>query len=294
MSVTIIINPIAGGERAARAQQRADRARAALDASGVDGSVVVTERPGHARDVAAAARRRNDRLVIAWGGDGTVNEAASALAFGRTRLGIVPAGSGNGLARALGISPRPEAAIRDAIRAVARPIDVGELGGRLFVSVAGVGFDAQVAARFAGYIGRRRRFSGYVRVSARALLTYQPGTYRISAHAGGDSRPALLVTVANGSEFGNGARIAPGAAVNDGQLDLVVVEELSRWHTICALPALFTGRIARVKGVSMYRISTAAIEADEPMPFHVDGEPAMGGVRLEARVFPGALAVAVR
>src|SRR5690606_23555849 len=107
---------------------------------GTNGDVVVTERPGHARDLAAAAVAQRRRLVIAWGGDGTINEVASALTFGEIPLGIVPSGSGNGLARTLAISPRPDVAIREAIHATPEPIDVGELGRRLFVSVAGVGF----------------------------------------------------------------------------------------------------------------------------------------------------------
>jgi YegS/Rv2252/BmrU family lipid kinase len=294
MSVAIIINPISGGVSPQRARRRAEHAAAVLSLSGVGGHVTLTEHPGHARELARAAVAQGTGLVVAWGGDGTVNEVASALAFGSAALGIVPAGSGNGLARALGISSRPEMALREAFSATPRRIDVGEFGERLFVSVAGVGFDAHVAACFAEAMPGRRRFSGYLRVSARALASYRPQQYRVSGHAGGALRRALLVTVANGPEFGNGARIAPDARVDDGQLDLVVVEELSRFRTLCAVPSLFTGGIANVRGVSIQRVTSATIEAEEPMRFHVDGEPATGGRRLEARVHPGALSVAVR
>lgn len=293
MSVTIIINPISGGASLERARQRAERAAAVLTSRGVRGDIFLTEHPGHARDLAASAAAQGAPLVIAWGGDGTVNEVASALAFGPTALGIVPAGSGNGLARALGVSREPERAIIDALGASSRRIDTGEFGGRLFVSVAGVGFDAHVAACFAN-ASSRRRLSGYVRISVRELVTYRPRQYRISGHAQGATRSVLMVTLANGPEFGNGARIAPEARVDDGWLDLVVVEESSRIRTICALPALFTGGIARIPGVSMQRVESATIEADEPMAFHVDGEPAAGGLRLEALVHPRTLAVAVR
>ena len=159
--------------------------------------------------------------------------------------------------------------------------------------MAGVGFDAHVAACFDRDLSGRRRLSGYIRVAARELLTYRSQTYRIHGHPGGTARRALLVTIANASQFGNGARIAPGARVDDGRLDLVVVEERSRATTIAALPALFTGRIARVAGVSIRQVEQVTIEADCPMDFHVDGEPATGGTRLEARVHPAALQVCV-
>jgi YegS/Rv2252/BmrU family lipid kinase len=294
MAVAIIINPIAGGTTIERGRQRAERAMSVLARLGVPGEVFVTERRGHARELTTASIARGASLIAAWGGDGTVNEVASALTFGNIPLGIIPSGSGNGLARALGIGPQPERALEDALAATPRQIDAGELGGRLFFSVAGVGFDAHVAACFDRSLAGRRRFSGYVRVSARELATYRPRQYRISGDATHATRRALLVTLANSSQFGNGARIAPGARVDDGLLDLVVVEESSRFRTLCSLPALFTGHIARVRGVSIQQVVAAAIEADEPLAFHVDGEPVSGGRRLEARVHPSALAVAVK
>lgn len=267
---------------------------ATLSKLGATGEVFVTERRGHARELSLAAVTRGARLLIAWGGDGTVNEVASCLAFGTVPLAIVPSGSGNGLARALEIHKRPEGAIAEALSAPPRRIDAGEIDGRLFFSVAGVGFDAHVAACFDRDLRGRRKFSGYVRVAARELASYRPRAYRISGHAEGRARHALLVTLANSSQFGNGARIAPDALVDDGALDLVVVEETSRLRTLCSLPALFNGRIGRARGVSIQRVTAATIEGDAPLLFHVDGEPVAGGARLEARVHPAALAVAVR
>ncbi len=140
----------------------------------------VTEAVGHARELATAAVRRGARLVIAWGGDGTINEVASALAFGEVPLGIVPAGSGNGLARELGVDLQPRACDRRRARApTPRAIDVGEIEGRLFVNIAGIGFDAYVASRFS--LARRRGFLGYVGITARALATYVPTTYRMTS-----------------------------------------------------------------------------------------------------------------
>jgi diacylglycerol kinase (ATP) len=295
--IAIIVNPIAGGTRAGTAWKRVALASKVLDSLSERGEVFVSERKGHARDLAHAAVRRGARILIAWGGDGTVNEVASALVGGEASLGIVPAGSGNGLARALGVGRQPERAIAHAIAAVPRAIDAAELGGRLFFSIAGIGLDAHVAHCFDHDARGRRGLATYARITARELFAYQPSTYRITcndAHAPWSVRPSLLVTFANSPQWGNGACIAPGARVDDGRVDLVVFEERSRLATICGLPRLFMGSVNHLSGVSIRQIEHAVVESDRPMPFHVDGEPVTGGTRLEARVHAGALKVAVR
>jgi diacylglycerol kinase (ATP) len=293
-AAAIIINPISGGARPDAARARAELASAILTATGADGEIFVTERKGHAREIAAAAVARGARLVVAWGGDGTVNEVASVLAFGPIPLAIVPSGSGNGLARELGVDRRPERAIVDALAAVSKAIDIGEIGNRKFVSVAGAGFDAHVAACFDRDLRGRRGFTGYARVTARELFSYVPRGFRISGDVTAAPRRAILVTLANSAQFGNGAKVAPAARVDDGRLDLVVFEETSRLATVCALPRLFTGGAGRLSSVSIQPVGRIVIESDEPMTFHVDGEPVEGWTRLEARVHPGALQVCVR
>jgi diacylglycerol kinase family enzyme len=160
--------------------------------------------------------------------------------------------------------------------------------------MAGIGFDAYVASQFDDPRNRRRGLARYVAITARALATYQPGRYAITTADGRFESCAILVSLANSAQFGNGARIAPGARVDDGWLDLVVVEERSRWRTVCQMPRLFTGSVGRIPGCSIRRIQEATIEGDRPMVFHVDGEPVQGGNRLTARVHPGALWVAVK
>ncbi len=287
--VAIIINPVSGGAAPSAGPKRAAMAAAMLTARGIIGDVVLTERHGHARELAEAAVRRGVERVLAWGGDGTMNEVASALVHTGVVLGVVPSGSGNGLARELRVPRRPEAAMVRALTAPPRRIDAGELGGRLFVSVAGIGFDAHVAAQFDRAGTGRRGFSTYVRITARELWRYRCGDYRVD---GVSATGALLVTFANSAQFGNGARIAPGALLDDGLLDMVVFEERSRVATLGALPRLFTGGASQVRGVSVRPVTQATVESDVPMVFHVDGEPVQGGTRLDARVLPGALFVA--
>lgn len=292
MSVAIIINPISGGAGRDAARARAQLALAVVEQHGDPAEVFVTERVGHARVLAKAAIGRGARLVMAWGGDGTINEVASALAFDEVPLGIIPAGSGNGLARELGVASRPERAIADALAAEPRPMDLGEIDGRLFANIAGVGFDAHVASRFA--VAGRRGFIGYAGITARALTSYVPSTYRITSDGESVEARAVLVTIANSPQFGNGALIAPGAQVDDGVLDLVVMEERSRLATVCQVPRLFNGTVRRIGGCTIRQIRRVTIEADHPMTFHVDGEPVTGGSRLVVRVHPAALRIAVR
>jgi diacylglycerol kinase (ATP) len=292
VSVAVIINPISGGVRPDGARVKAQLALAVVGAHGDGAEVFVTEGVGHARELANAAARRGVRLVLAWGGDGTINEVASALVFGDVPIGIVPAGSGNGLARELGVHRRAERAMADALAAAPRAIDVGEVDGRFFVNLAGIGFDAHVASRFA--TARRRGLFGYAAIAAGALATYVPMRYRITTGNEQEEVRAIFVTIANSAQFGNGARIAPGARVDDGELDLVVVEERSRLRTVCAVPRLFNGTVARIAGCRIKRVRDVIVEADQPMTFHVDGEPVQAGTRLRARVHPGALRVAIK
>jgi len=292
LSVSIIINPIAGGTgRAASVGARVDLARSVAAACKELADVHVTEESGHAAHLARAARAGGARLVVAWGGDGTVNEVASALAFGDVPIGIVPAGSGNGLASMLGMSFKPAVALATALRGTPHLIDAGELGGRLFVNLAGIGFDAHVAARFNAPENPRRGLAGYAALVAREALRYVPGHYTIDTTDSRRSLGAWLVVLANGTEFGNRIRIAPHARVDDGALDLVVVEQGSRLATLWGMRRIVTGTVEQAAQWSSTLVQRVKIESDTPMMFHVDGEPVQGGTTLDALVHPGALKI---
>src|SRR5262245_50324734 len=291
MPIAVIINPVSGGAKPGVAQARARLATRVVEQHDEPADICVTENPGHARQLADAAVRRGVRLVIAWGGDGTINEVASALAFTEVPLGIVPAGSGNGLARELRIDRRPERAIAAALRADPRPIDVGDLDGRLFVNIGGIGADAAIATRFNAPENRRRGLLGYVNITLRVLARYRPAEYRITTVDGVRQVRALLVTLANSSQFGNGARIAPGARLDDGLLDLVVVDDRSALKALLHMPRLFTGAGERIPGCRISRVAEATIESDQPLVFHIDGELCQGGTKVQVRVHPGALKI---
>jgi diacylglycerol kinase (ATP) len=291
-ALAVIINPISGGGGAGDGRIRAERAAAALVTHGIDGEIFVTERRGHGYDLAQRAVARGAERIVAWGGDGTVNEVASALVRTDTALAIVPSGSGNGLARALGVSRDPARAISEAFRAEPRVIDAGQCEGRWFFSVAGMGFDAHVAACFDLAKAGRRGLSTYARITLRELLTYRPASYRIDGEPPGP--PSLLITVANSSQFGNGAIIAPRARLDDGLLDVVVFAETSRLKTMLSMPRLFTGGVERVRGVFSRQVERVTIEGAHPMIYHLDGEPRQGGERLDFTIVPAVLRVSVR
>ncbi len=224
MNVAIVINPVSGtGGRPEVARDRAAVAAAFLQSHGIDGEVQVTEYRGHARELAAAALGRGASLVVAWGGDGTVNEVGTALAFRDAVLGIVPSGSGNGLARELGIPFDPHASLAVAVRGVERRIDSGEIDGHLFFNVAGLGLDARVAHEFAALGLLRRGFRRYVEITTRELFRNECDEHEITADGIAMRRRTLMVAIANGRQYGNGAIIAPRARRDDGPRGGVVV-----------------------------------------------------------------------
>lgn len=288
----VIINPISGaGRRRDLGRRRAEHAAALADAYGIDAEIIVSERQGHARELAAAARQRGVTLFLAWGGDGTVNEVGSAIVHSEASLAIVPSGSGNGLARELGIPFDPAAAFRIAFEERSRLIDAGELDGRWFFNLAGIGLDACVAHRFAEGGLQRRGFARYLELAARELFTFEPPDLTIGTNSATTSTRPLLVAIANARQYGNGALIAPQARVDDGKLDLVIVDHRSVWAVMRQVRRLFSGELARVPGVSMTQITRVSISCSTPVAYHVDGEPHVGGLSIHACVRPRALRV---
>ena len=293
-TVAVIINPISGaGRRPDVARQRAERATAFLLSRRVDGEVFVTERGGHARELAMAAVGRGASLCVAWGGDGTVNEVASALAFTSASLGIVPSGSGNGLSREVGIPFDPQAAFEIALGGRDRVIDAGDIEGRFFFNLAGVGLDARVAHQFAATGLVRRGFVRYLEIASSEIFTRSQHEYEIAIDGQLRRSHVLLVAIANGRQYGNGALIAPHARIDDGKLDVVVVDDRSPWAVLRHAPKLFRGRLAEVPGVTMTSATRVEITSQAPLVYHVDGEPCAGGSTVSARIRPAAVRVRV-
>jgi YegS/Rv2252/BmrU family lipid kinase len=292
VKVAAIVNPISG----ARADRDAARRRIAmlsaqLERRGLRASIAVTTRAGHARELAAAAAADGADLVIVWGGDGTINESGAALLGTNAALGLVPAGSGNGLAAALGTSRDPIEAIARALDGKRRAIDAGLIDGRPFFNIAGIGVDAQIAKRFnARALGSRGPWP-YFAIGISEGCRYSGREYEIELDGDARRLRALLVAFANGREYGTGAQLSAGARLDDGLLDAVVVEDRSVvarfWHA----RHLASGTPERAPRVTLRHVRRAVVRGEEPLEYHVDGELGVGGREVVVTVSPGALFV---
>lgn len=285
--VKFIVNPIAGFRR--DKQFIIER----LQKLAADFDIVIekTSCRGEARAMASAAAREGFDAAVAIGGDGTVNEVASGLIGTETALGIIPRGSGNGLARSLGIPLNLEQAIRIAGSGQRRRIDVGRAAHRNFFVVTGVGFDASVGKQFDGTYWRGPL--PYFYLAVKESLTYQPRQVQLSFEQQTLKLTPFLITVANTCQYGNGAMIAPQARCDDGLLDICVVDDANKFSMLRHLPKLFNGNIERAPHIRYYRSNEIVIEGDGPLLFHVDGEPETTDGALHISVLPQALQVIV-
>ncbi len=286
----VVINPISGVRANPGGGAEAALAERVLRDVGFAAEVAVTTGPGHATELAREAATRGVELVVAWGGDGTMNEVARALAFGPMALALVPAGSGNGLARDLGVPLEAAAALALAGRGRRRRIDAGEANGQLFFNVAGVGLDARVAHRFADSKGRRG-LTRYAQIGAQELLRYRAVDYDLEWDGGDASGRKLFIALANSRQYGSHGCIAPAAKLDDGRLDLTIVDEQPLWKLMTRVPAFFSGTLAAGGGVHMSTFSHARIASPTPLDVHLDGEPATLAGPLDVRVHAAALTI---
>ncbi len=290
MSVLAILNPRAG--LAAR------RAHAAVEDGRrfwPDLEIRVTTAPGDARRWAGEAAEHGASLVLSVGGDGTANEAAWGLLGSRTALGLVPVGSGNGLARTLGVPLDARRAIAALASCVRRRMDVGFVNERPFLNVAGAGFDAAIAVAFheRGLAGGRRGVMTYVKLGLRHTWGYESETWTLTGDGQRYEGRALLVAFVNGRQYGGGARLAPGARLDDGLLEIVVIEDAPKLEVLLNAPRLFLGTIAGYRRYRRFSAPRVTLATTGPFDHYRDGEPERGARTLEVRVEPRALEVLV-
>jgi YegS/Rv2252/BmrU family lipid kinase len=291
MRPAIIINPVSGrGDL--RPTSGADRKAAAgrlVAEAGTTADIVITGGPGDAARLARTFVGEGRHRVIAWGGDGTINEIAGPLVGGRTVLGIVPSGSGDGTARSLGLPTSPVRAFGVALGAAAGAIDVGFLGDRHFLNVAGIGFDAAVAAAF-DRRGRRGGW-GYVATGLTIVWTYRCQRYRVDLAGERSDGERFLLAFANGREYGNGVVLAPDADPRDGWLDALLVDSGSPIRQMWRARRLILRRRRPASGLTRVRVRSASVSG-QTLECHVDGETFAVSGTLDVRIEPGALLVA--
>ncbi len=259
--------------------------------SGFDYDIVETEYAGHGHILAKDAVDQGYDAVVAIGGDGTVNEIGSALVNTDTALGIIPLGSGNGLARGLGISLQPLKAANILKTGQVRIIDAAQIEGEIFFIVTGFGFDALI-----GKVFNEQDIRGllpYFTIGFREYRSYKHEVHVLKFNGKQVPVSALFITIANLKGWGGGAIIAPDAEIDDGLLDICVIHRAPWFYIVANLPRLFTGGVVKLKKYSRYQAESIEIIRENPGPYHFDGESRDGGTKLTISVLPKALKVIV-
>ena len=284
--IVFVVNPISGTQGKKAILKWIDER---LDQSIYDYSIVKTDYAGHATQIAANAVQEKVDVVVAIGGDGTINEIARSLVHTNTALGIIPCGSGNGLARHLRIPMEPKAAIDVLNRGHELCIDYGKINNIPFFCTCGVGFDAFISLKFAD--SGKRGLLTYLENTLHESLTYQPETYEIENEEGTMKYKAWLIACGNASQYGNDAYIAPQASLTDGLMDVTIMEPF----TVLDVPSLsfqlFNKTIDQNSRVKTMRAKKIKIHRVNDGVMHFDGDPLMAGKELEVEIVPAGLRV---
>lgn len=283
-SILFIVNPISGSGHKESALKAIERY---LDRDRFNSEICYTEYAGHGAEIAREAAARGIDIVVAVGGDGTVNEIAGSLVGTETALAIIPCGSGNGLARHLQIPMNPVSAVKVINTAAIARLDHGTINGRPFFCTCGVGFDAFISMKFAE--AGRRGPATYVEKTLVDGLRYKTETYRITI--GGEegnshSVDAFLIACANASQYGNNAYIAPRASMLDGLLDVTVLEPFNLIEAPIVVMQLFSKSLPSNSHVKCYRTNRLRIERTAPGPAHCDGEPFNTDAVIDIQLIP--------
>lgn len=283
--VLFIINPVSGGKRKdavpALIQQH-------LDAAKYEYAIVYTTGAGHAHKLAAEAYGEY-KIVVAVGGDGTINEIASGLIGSDVVMGVIPFGSGNGLSRFLNIPMDIIGAVKCINNGRVETIDTGTLNGKYFVNMAGMGFDAQISEVFSH--DKNRGFWAYIKSSFREVLGYKSEIYHINIDGKEYNREAFMLSIANSSQYGNNAHVSPTASVQDGWLDVCVVKPFPLYKFIGMGLRMFTKTADKSKYVEIIRGKNIKIDREKEGPIHLDGEPQIVGAAIEIDILPASLKI---
>jgi diacylglycerol kinase (ATP) len=286
--IIFIVNPIAGTKQK---QTIHDAIIRIFPEDAYD--IYYTSYSGHAFEIAAQKVGEGYGRIVAVGGDGTINEVASALVNTSCQLGIIPAGSGNGLARHLHIPVGFTESLKIIKDHKIKIIDVGMVNGRFFFCTCGTGFDASVGKKFAH--DSRRGMLSYIRATIHQYINYSPKTYILKTEHKKVKFKAFLVTFANSGQYGNNAYIAPNALIDDGLLDLCVLRPFPRTSTLELGLRLFFKNIDQSPYLEVLRVKKATLKRKnkQKITLHLDGEPVTLKGKLKIKVLPKALNVMV-
>lgn len=277
--ITFVVNPISGTHGKEFILRLIEKE---LNHSIYDYSIRKTEYAGHASEIAAQAAAEHTDIVVAIGGDGTINEIGRALIHTNTAMGIIPCGSGNGLARHLHIPMEPKGAINVLNAGNVKTIDYGIIDNHPFFCTCGVGFDAFVSLKFAD--SGKRGLLTYLENTLHESLTYEPETYEIENSTGTVRYKAFLIACANASQYGNNAYIAPQASLTDGMMDITVLEPFTMLDVPSLSFQLFNRTLDQNSRIKTMKDKSIIIHRAQEGVFHFDGDPMMGGKDLKVEI----------
>lgn len=267
-NILFIVNPISG---IGKQKEIAKMLEKYLNLQKFSFEICFTEYRGHAISLSKSGIKKKFDNIVAVGGDGTVNEVASALTNSNVCMGIIPVGSGNGLARHLKIPMQINKAIKVLNKEAVKTIDTASLNGNSFVNVAGIGFDAHIAHLYAQT--KKRGAIPYMKFMTSEFYKYKPTNYQVFI----DERPyhlsAFLISFANSSQFGNNAYISPHALIDDGLIDICMLKEFPMIESGALAVKLMNKRIDKSKYMTIVKGSSAKIKSQENIKAHIDGEP---------------------
>jgi YegS/Rv2252/BmrU family lipid kinase len=284
-----IYNPKSGHN--AKSPHLLERARLFIAQHRPDATLVQTERPRHATELARRAVDEGCEVVVAIGGDGTMNEVAAALTGTPAALGLIPCGSGNGLGRHLGIPGPGKGAFRALLDGDIRIIDTGLANGIPFFNAMGIGFDAEISHRFNRLT--RRGLPAYVRTTFSTLLRFRAQKYLIRSGDMSIETSAFIISVANSDQYGNDCYIAPGASVDDGRLNITVLKSVHFFNALPIAVRLFTKTIDGSASVQRLLGPRFTIERPAAGLLHTDGETHETDAVIEITVRPRSLRIMV-
>jgi YegS/Rv2252/BmrU family lipid kinase len=286
--LALIVNPVAGGGRPARALPDV---LAALTAKRLEHRFEYTKSLEHARELAQEAVG-NGEVAVAFGGDGLIGAVAGAVKHTDGVVGVLPGGRGNDLCRALGIPLKPVAACAVLASGTVRALDLGEAGERTFTGIASCGFDSLVN-EIANATRVVRGSPVYALALVRALPRFKAARFEVTLDDGTPREfTGYSVAAANSRQFGGGMLLAPNASLTDGLLDVVIIENMTKLRYLRLAPTVFRGRHVRQRGVDVVRGREVHISASEPFVLYADGE-AIGELPVTIRVLPGAVQMIV-
>ena len=286
--VVFIMNPISGTQNKAGIPELIE---STLDHEKFSYELLMTEHAGHASELAHEAMERGVDIVVAIGGDGTVNEVARAIVHSQTALGIIPCGSGNGLARHLMIPMNIKRAIGIINRDEIHELDYGLINGHPFFCTCGMGFDAFVSQKFAE-AGKRGPIT-YVENVLREGLKYEPETYEIQDEQGLTRAKAFLISCANASQYGNNAYIAPQASMSDGLLDVIIMEPFDVIEAPQISIEVFNKTLDKNSKIKTFRCQKLHIHRKQAGVIHFDGDPVMTDADVDIELKPKGIRVVV-